>query len=67
MKVHKFNKLEQANEAISLINKGEKIPAFPDSESITYTMPIKFNDFWYISADEVTQKYIETTTEITIE
>ena len=64
MLLHKFTKEAEAQQAIELINKGEGIPAFPDSITTTYCMAEQLEDFWYIRADEVTRKYINEVTEI---
>ena len=64
MEIHKFTTEQQANEAIERINKGEGIPASPDSITTTYCMAEQLEDFWYIRADEVTRKYINEVTEI---
>ena len=63
---HIFNTIELANEAISLINKGEGIPVSDDSVTRTYTQVQENEEYIYITADEVTEKYLGKPTEISI-
>ena len=63
---HIFNTIELANEAISLINKGEGIPVSDDSVTRTYTQVQENEGYIYITADEVTEKYLGKPTEISI-
>jgi hypothetical protein len=63
---HIFNTIELANEAISLINKGEGIPVSDDSVTRTYTQVQENDGYIYITADEVTEKYLGKPTEISI-
>jgi hypothetical protein len=64
---HIFNTIELANEAISLINKGEGIPVSDDSVTRTYTQVQENEGYIYITADEVTEKYLGKPTEIEIQ
>ena len=63
-KVHLFDSLEQANNAIDTINKGEGIPINDSATTRTYTEPQENNDNIYILADELTQKYLGEPTKI---
>ena len=63
-KVHTFESLEQANNAIDTINEGEGIPINDSATTRTYTEPQENNGNIYILADEVTQKYLCEPTEI---
>ena len=63
-KVHLFDSLEQANNAIDLINEGEGIPVNDSATTRTYTEAQENNGNIYILADEVTQKYLGEPTEI---
>ena len=60
IKAHLFDSLEQAQEAIDVINQGEGIPVSTDAVTTTYTQPQEHNGQVYIQADEVTQKYLST-------
>ena len=57
-KVHLFDSLEQANNAIDLINEGEGIPINDSAITRTYATAMQQSEFWYIYADEVTEKYL---------
>ena len=57
-KVHTFATIEQANNAIDLINNGEGIPVNDSATTRTYATAMQHKDFWYIYADEVTEKYL---------
>ena len=57
-KVHLFDSLEQANTAIDVINEGEGIPINDSSTTRTYATAMQHEEFWYIYADEVTEKYL---------
>jgi len=57
-KAHVFNIENEAINAISLINTGENIPRFEDSETTTYCDYSINNASFYIRADNVTRKYI---------
>ena len=57
-KVHLFDSLEQANNAIDLINEGEAIPFNDIAITRTYATAMQHEEFWYIYADEVTEKYL---------
>ena len=63
-KVHLFESLEKANNAIDTINKGEGIPINETATTRTYTEAQENNGNIYILADEVTQKYLGKPTEI---
>jgi hypothetical protein len=56
--IHKFKTENEAQQAIELINNGEGIPVSEDVVTRTYCEAISYEDFWYIHADEVTQKYL---------
>lgn len=58
IKVHTFTTEAEAQQAIELINNGEGIPVNEDSVTRTYCEAIAYEDFWYIHADEITQKYL---------
>lgn len=64
--IHKFNSVQEANEAIDLINQGEGIPVSEDAVTRTYCEAITYADFWYIHAEEVTEKYLGASVEIEI-
>jgi hypothetical protein len=66
IKAHLFDSLEQAQEAIEIINQGEGIPVNPEAVTRTYTQPQEHNGQVYIQADEVTEKYLGEPTEIEI-
>ena len=57
-KAHIFDSLEQANNAIDTINKGEGIPINDDATTRTYTQAQENNGTIYILADEVTIQYL---------
>ena len=57
-KVHLFDSLEQANNAIESINEGEGIPINDSATTRTYATAMQHKEFWYIYADEITQKYL---------
>ena len=57
-KVHTFATIEQAKTAIDLINEGEGIPINDTAITRTYATAMQHKEFWYIYADEVTQKYL---------
>jgi archaellum component FlaG (FlaF/FlaG flagellin family) len=60
IKAHLFDSLEQAQEAIDVINQGEGIPINKTATTRTYTQPQENNGQVYIQADEVTIKYLST-------
>ena len=62
-KVHLFDSLEQANNAIDTINEGEGIPVNDSATTRTYTEAQENNGNIFIFADEVTQKYLGKPTE----
>jgi hypothetical protein len=55
---HTFNTIQEAEDAINLINKGEGIPRFPDSMTTTYCTYYEEDGKYYIDSDEVTVKYL---------
>ena len=57
-KVHTFATIEQANNAIDLINEGEGIPVNDSAITRTYATAMQHGDLWYIYADEITEKYL---------
>ena len=63
-KAHLFDSLQQANNAIDTINKGEGIPINDSATTRTYTELQENNGNIYILADELTQKYLGEPTEI---
>lgn len=63
-KVHLFESVEQANNAIDTINDGEGIPINETATTLTYTEAQENNGNIYILADEVTKKYLGEPTEI---
>jgi hypothetical protein len=66
IKAHTFNSEQEANNAIDLINQGEGIPVSKDAVTRTYGEAIAYEDFYYIHADEVTEKYLGASVEIEI-
>jgi hypothetical protein len=66
IKGHTFNSVQEANEAIDLINQGEGIPVSTDAVTRTYCEAIAHEDIYYIHADEVTEKYLGASVEIEI-
>jgi len=58
IKVHLFDTIEAANQAIEIINQGEGIPVRPDAVTRTYTQAQENDGRIYIAADEVTEKYL---------
>jgi hypothetical protein len=67
IKAHTFTTVQDAQNAIELINQGEGIPVSEDSVTRTYTNFKTYNEIVYIVADEVTQKYLGNTTDLEIE
>jgi hypothetical protein len=63
IKAHVFTTETEAKNAIDLINKGEGIPVSEDSTTTTYTEYKQENGFFYIFADDVTVKYLDTPTD----
>ena len=63
-KAHLFDSLQQANNAIDCINKGEGIPINDEATTRTYTEPQENDGNIYVLADEITQKYLGEPTEI---
>lgn len=57
-KAHIFSTENEAINAVSIINTGEVIPRFEDSETTSYCNYYANDDYFYIRADEVTRKYI---------
>lgn len=57
-KAHIFDSEIEALEAIELINKGEGIPKNENAVTRTYTTAMKYEDIYYIYADDVTEKYL---------
>lgn len=66
IKIHKFTSENEANQAIELINQGEWIPYSDDAVTRTYCEAKQYQDFWYIHADEVTEKYLNEVEQIEI-
>ena len=64
IKAHIFDTLEQANNAIELINQGEGIPVNPEAITRTYTQAQENNCTIYIVADSVTEKYLGEPTDL---
>jgi len=55
---HTFNTIEEAQQAIELINEGEGIPAFEDSVTQTYCSCQEVDGYIFINADDVTESYL---------
>ena len=66
IKVHLFTSVEEANQAIEIINKGEGIPVSPDTVTRTYCEYQENEGRIFIHADEVTEKYLKASVEIEI-
>jgi hypothetical protein len=66
IKVHLFTSVEEANQAIELINQGEGIPYNAEAITRTYCDYNTFNDIFYIFADEVTESYLGEPTQLEI-
>ena len=66
IKVHLFTSVEEANQAIEIINKGEGIPVSPDAVTRTYCEYQENAGRIFIHADEVTEKYLGALVEIEI-
>lgn len=64
IKAHIFSTLEEANNAIEVINKGEGIPINETATTRTYTEAQENNGNIYIFADEVTIKYLGKPTDL---
>ena len=64
IKAHIFNTLEEANNAIELINQGEGIPISEIATTRTYAEAQENNGNIFIVADEVTKKYLDTPTDL---
>jgi archaellum component FlaG (FlaF/FlaG flagellin family) len=58
IKAHIFDTIEQAETAISTINKGEGIPISPTATTRTYCIYEENEGTIFIRADEVTEKYL---------
>ena len=63
-KVHLYTTIEDANNAIELINQGEGIPINETATTRTYTEAQENNGNIYILADDVTIKYLGEPVEI---
>lgn len=66
-KAHIFSTENEAINAISIINTGENIPRFEDSETTSYCNYYANDDYFYIRADEVTRRYINQEQTVTIQ
>jgi hypothetical protein len=66
IKAHIFDTLEQANNAIEVINQGEGIPIDETATTRTYCNYEENEGTIFIRADEVTTKYLGEPTEIEI-
>ena len=66
IKVHLFISVEEANQAIDMINDGEGIPVSPDAVTRTYCEYQENDGRVFIHADEVTEKYLGASVEIEI-
>jgi archaellum component FlaG (FlaF/FlaG flagellin family) len=64
IKAHVFNTLEEANNAIEVINQGEGIPINETATTRTYTEAKENNGNIYIAADSVTEKYLGEPTDL---
>ena len=64
IKAHVFNTLEEANNAIEVINQGEGIPINETATTRTYTQAQENNGNIYIAADSVTEKYLGESTDL---
>jgi hypothetical protein len=64
IKAHTFATEQEAQQAIDLINQGEGIPVSEDAVTRTYTQWKQLEDTYYISADEVTEKYLGEPTDL---
>jgi hypothetical protein len=64
IKAHIFNTLEEANNAIELINQGEGLPVNETATTRTYTEAQENNGNIYIFADEVTERYLGTSQDL---
>lgn len=62
--VHLYATIEEANNAIELINQGEGIPINETATTRTYTQQQENNGNIYILADDVTVKYLGEPVEI---
>ncbi len=67
IKAHTFTTVQDAQNAIDLINHGEGIPVSADAVTRTYTNYKENDGFIYIVSDNVTDKYLgnPTTIELT--
>lgn len=66
IKAHTFTTEQEAQHAIELINQGEGIPVSEDSTTQTYCDFQTQGETIYIVADEVTEKYLATPTDLEI-
>ena len=66
IKAHIFDTLEQANNAIEVINQGEGLPIDETATTRTYCNYEENEGTIFIRADEVTTKYLGEPTEIEI-
>jgi hypothetical protein len=64
IKAHLFATEAEAQQAIDLINVGEGIPVSEDSVTRTYTNFQTVEEIYYITADEVTEKYLGEPTDL---
>jgi hypothetical protein len=64
IKAHIFATEQEAQQAIDLINVGEGIPVSEDAVTRTYTQWQQLEDTYYITADEVTEKYLGEATDL---
>ena len=64
--VHLFTSVEEANQAIEIINEGEGIPVSPDAVTRTYCDFQQLDDIYYIVADDVTESYLGETSDLEI-
>ncbi len=67
IKAHTFATVQDAQNAVNLINEGEGIPVSADAVTRTYTDYNEKDGFIYIVSDRVTDKYLgnPTTIELT--
>lgn len=66
IKVHLFTSVEEANQAIEIINQGEGIPVSDDAVTRTYCDFQQLDDIYYIVADDVTESYLGEPTDLEI-
>jgi hypothetical protein len=61
-KIHKFNSKKEGVIAVNMINKAENIPNNRKAVTRTYCELQAYKDWFYIRADNITQKHIESVT-----